>query len=270
MKKFILLYLIAHLLLSCNSDNTMIEEPSCKLQNVDVTFLEPTFGDDSEPLRWIGGGLSNVNFEYGNSGKIEKSIGGFFKLPPATGFDYRVSDEIYDSIVHKSNTIQIFKRHSLPELLPFKDIDISYELNAYGTPIKKTTSLFQFSYKYENGKLIESTRLRHEKDVSVYTYENDNLVKIETILLDSNENPYQRVIHTFEEYDDKENPFRGLFYIRGAFYRSLSKNNYRAYRETYERRNENGEWQEFGYFNSRDDFEYNEESLPKFGEFNCD
>lgn len=96
-----------------------------------------------------------------------------------------------------------------------------------------------YSY-HSNGKLsriIEYAVYRDKVEVSVnkdrikdfFFDASGNLKKVETRHLLDDELVIRMVTETFGDYDAAQNPIQGLFMFDDTFYRSLSKNNFRAY-----------------------------------------
>jgi len=247
-------------LFGCSSDENP-EIVKCQIQNTHYTFLE-LFEDEYGSILNNATSTGLVNFSY-DGNNVVRTNGGLAFIHPSTGFRFVFVDNVYDSITHKPNSIEIYKKS--PDQL-FNN-DIKFELNNSSLPYKKITSSESFTFNYSDDQLVSSVDLNGVE--STYSYENENLIKVESLLTLSDGTIYERIIHSFEEYDIKPNPFEGLFYIRGAFYRSLSKNNYKIHHFIHEKSLGNNEWQPIESFNISLDFEYDENDYPKFGQYIC-
>lgn len=263
--KYIYLFILL-ILVGCTSDDGE-ETIKCQIQNTHYTFLE-LFEDDYGNILNNPASTGLVEFLYNDNNSIIRANGGLRTINPATGFRFVFVDNVYDSISHKSNSIEVYKKSA--DLL-FND-DIVFELNNNSLPNKKITSSNSYTFTYSsNNILVES--INNNGIRSTYHYDNKNLIRIETILSDitlaDGTKIVERTVDTFNEYDDKLNPFKNLFYIRGAFFRSLSENNYKIHNFVREKRIGDDDWQIRENHHVSSNFEYDENNLPKFGEYNC-
>ncbi len=265
--------LLVVIICSCNSDET--QELSCKLHSINFSYLDRSEFFSSLLLP------SQDSFkylEYGPYNNIIKINGGLSYLSPTTGFNFFFSSEVYDSINHTETKIKVIKKHIDPNQF-FLD-SIIYEVNTLKKPLKKTTQYFSGSslirvtekYIYENNKLkkstVDLTSLSGDAVKNYFYDKDDNLIRIESEIENYRGDVTERRFDYFEMYDGMPNPFKDKFYIRGVFYRSLSKNNYSKHRQITERLI-NNEWLQLGEFEQNFIIEYNENEFPKFGNISC-
>lgn len=272
--KKIIVIIIVLLISGCNSDES--KNLSCELSNLSFIYLDKS---EFRGSIFIGDSDHTEFFEYDSNNNVTKINGGLAHIDPASGFNFFFSPEIYDSIAHLEAQIKVIKKHIDPNKI-FID-SIIYEVNSFKKPLSKRTQFIsspfiarvEEEYIYENDKLkksiINQTGARSKNTIKTYFYnENDNLVKIESEIEDSSGNITERQNDYFEMYDAMQNPFRNKFYIRGGFYRSLSKNNYSKHRQVGERLI-NNEWMQVGESEQNFMFDYDSNSFPKFGDYNC-
>lgn len=272
LKKIVVIIIL--LIYGCNSDES--KDLSCQLSNLDFTYLDKS---EFRGSIFLGDNDHTEFFEYDSNNNITKINGGLAHLSSATGFNFFFSPEIYDSIAHLETQIKIIKKHIDPNRI-FID-SIIYEVNSFKKPLSMRTQFIsgpflirvEEEYLYENNELkksiINQSGRRSKNTIKTYFYdENDNLVRIESEIEDYRGNITERQYDYFEMYDAMPNPFRNKFYIKGGFYRSLSKNNYSKHRQVIERLI-NNEWLQVGEFEQNFMFDYDSNSFPKFGDYNC-
>jgi len=257
--RYFAIFILLNLFGCSSDDNPVINK--CQIQNTHYTFLE-LFEEDYASIFKDPTSSGLIEFSY-DFDKIIIARGGLANIHPSSGFRFLFVDSVYDSISHKSNSIEIYKKS--PDQL-FNN-DIKFELNNNLLPFKKITSYNSYTFNYSGDQLVGSVDINGVE--SSYSYENGNLIKIESLKALPDGTVYERIIHSFEEYDIKPNPFKGLFYLRGAFYRSLSKNNYKTHHFIREKSLGNNEWEPIESYNISLDFEYDENDFPKFGEYSC-
>ena len=265
----ILLFSIAF---SCSSDDVSAENSSCKLMNFTAHHL------DKAELGSFHIMIENptVYLSYEDN-KVVKTEGGLRNTFIGPTF----LESRYDSIVHETNKIINIKRDSEDQDLVFIDTlffttDNNNKVLSKSYRFSNGSFLYDYheTFNYENGKVVSSTVMpygTHGETNKTYFYEDDNLVRIES------ESNYldlyiRRAVEYFENYDTNENPFyeQNLFFIRGTFYRSFSKNNYTRRRKIEESFDINtNEWVETSSSTQEFVFEYNENDLPDIGEYNC-
>lgn len=233
-------------LASCSSNEDNPEnnntDPLIKQMKLDVSY--PAFSSNNSSA-------VNFNFEYDNSQRLIKKVGGYLPLPASTGFDGYFTDKVYTSLIYTNNKVTVENFYDSDANAVAKNT-IYYILNSSNLiEEKQVPNVIEAKfkkqlYKYSNGKLVEIVtsfpNMPYDpNDVTDYilTFSEkfyydakDNLTKAEYLELHNGENSGRKVVRTFEDYDASYNPFKRLQLLEEYFYRSLSKNNFRKYTET--------------------------------------
>ncbi|MCL9809788.1 hypothetical protein [Flavobacterium luminosum] len=247
MKKLITILLFGFLTISCSSDqdNPLTNEPLITEMCVSVFHSGSLFPSQAE---------SKFNFEYNENKKLTKKIGGFMTLSGSTGFGESFTDKIYTSLTYKNNTVTVEDYYSSTEFTISKNTKY-FTLNSLNQiDIKEipTSTNNNYLYRkqfyfYTNGKLteIKTTFPNMPYDANdptdyIWTFSekfyydtNGNLSKTEYFEQENGINKGEKIVRTFEDYDNSTNPCKRLFLIDDFFYRSLSKNNFRKYTEAH-------------------------------------
>ena len=187
------------------------------------------------PPNVVGG---NSKFEYSGD-KVIKRIGGFIAIPVSSGFSWRYTEDIYDSVRYLNrNTIRIFTADNFEELnVGLNEREITLE---GGRMVRKITSrdldtgknADTIFYYYDSQNRIKTTEQHFEWFVITKTYTFDaagNLTKISGVKEYWDGEIGATTEETFGGYDDKPNPLKGLCLWQDYFYRSLSNNNFTSY-----------------------------------------
>lgn len=104
MKKFILLFLI--FTIGCNKESSVISNNEYFIKSYYINYMNYPNILVSPELHHI------VNLGYDSQNRIVKRTGGILETHPATGYNNRFSEEIYDELTYKSNQIIIEKKTS--------------------------------------------------------------------------------------------------------------------------------------------------------------
>ncbi|PWB23447.1 hypothetical protein [Flavobacterium sp. HTF] len=247
MKHLFKILFISLLLISCsnNEDNTENNdnEPVLKKINLDVTNQSNSAINPSE---------ISFDFEYDNEKKLIKKNGGYIDISHSTGYSKRFINEVYTLLTYTNNNVTVENFTTLVDFTIPKS-SVYYSLNSSNQILQKEVPNVynnvhskKLVFKYSKGKLIEILTsfpnmpydLNDPTDY-VITYSekfyydaNSNLVKTEYFEQHNGINEGERIVRTFEDYDNSPNPFKRLRFLEEYFYRSLSKNNFRKYTET--------------------------------------
>lgn len=232
-------------LVSCSSNGDDPEngtDPLVKQMKYEGAYLEQTPVNSSE---------INFNFEYDNSSRLTKKVGGYVDLSSSTGFGKFFTNEIYTSLIYTNNKVTV-ENFDTSDIYNVAKNSIYYTLNSSNLieekeiPNSLVVTSRKLIYKYSNGKLVEivttyPNMVYYPDDETDYvlTYSekfyydaNDNLIKTEYFEQHNGKDEGRKVVRTFEDYDASYNPFKRLQLLEEYFYRSLSKNNFRKYTET--------------------------------------
>lgn len=195
----------------------------------------------------------NFYFEYDNQEKLTKKIGGFLPTSGSTGFGDVFSTDLYTTLIYMNNkvTVENFYNSSIytvPKNSKYYTINSQFQIVEKEIP---GSSLYHFkkqTFHYNNNVLDEiKTTLPnmpyYPPDGYIETYSekffydgSKNLIRTEYYELRNGVREGEKIIRTFGDYDNSYNPFKRFTLLDEYFYRSLSKNNFRTYREerTYE------------------------------------
>lgn len=193
----------------------------------------------------------NFNFEYDSSSRLTKKVGGYVDLSSSTGFGKLFTNEIYTSLIYTNNkvTVENFYNsdiYTVPKNTIYYTLNSSNLIEEKEIPNRIIFTSRKLFYKYLNGKLVEIVTTfpnmpYDPNDVTDYVqtfsekfeYDaNDNLTKTEYSEQHNGKDEGRKIVRTFEDYDASYNPFKRLQLLEQYFYRSLSKNNFRKYKET--------------------------------------
>lgn len=239
--KYLVTILIAGICLaSCsNEENTENSNNESVLNeiNVDVTNQALFTGDQY------------FSFEYNNEKKLLKKTGGFIELSPVTGYSTIYSKEIYTLLTYTNNKV-IVENFSTSLDFTVPKNTIYYSLNGSSQiEQKEVPNVYnivhskKLAFKYSDGKLREIItsfpNMFYDPNDYVITYAekfyydtNNNLINAEYLELHNGKEEGKKIVRTFEDYDTSYNPFKRLQLLEEYFYRSISKNNFRKYKET--------------------------------------
>lgn len=251
MKNIFILFFISIILFSCSRDNedeiTDNDEPLITKMSSLVLYSGFTFNSNMD---------LNVYFQYDNDKRLTRKTGGFLPVSGSTGFGGSFSDKVFTTLVYSGNTVLIENFSSSP--------DFTVPKNSKYFILNNNNQIFEREfedgheynykkqeYKYTSGKLTEIfTTLPkmpfYPPDDFIETYlekfyydSKGNLTKSEYIFQKDGLNTNEKIVRTFEDYDNSYNPWKRLYLLDEFFYRSISKNNFRTYKVV--RYQENGE-----------------------------
>lgn len=247
MKKIITILLFGFLLISCsrnedNPENPVVNDPLITKMNVNVFYPGSKPYNQSELI---------FSFEYDTSKRLTKKIGGFLSVSGSTGIGGFFTDKFYTSLIYENSKVTV-EDLSSDVIYPPKNTKY-YTLNSLNQIVSKeipNTSnywLKKQTFNYVENKLAEiKTVLPNmpydptDPNDYLLTYlekfyydTNGNLTKAEYFEQQNGINKGEKIVRTFEDYDNSTNPTKRLQLLDEFFYRSLSKNNFRKYTEVH-------------------------------------
>lgn len=248
MKNLFTILFISLSLISCSSNEEDAEnndnESLLKKINLDAT---------NQSNSAINPFAISFNFEYDNEKKLIKKNGGYIDISFATGYSKRFINEIYTLLTYTNNKVTVENFTTLVDYTVPKS-SIYYSLNSFNQIVQKEVPNIynnvhskKMVFIYSKGKISEIKTsfpnmpydLNDPNDY-VITYNEkfyydaeSNLVRTEYFEQHNGVNEGERIVRTFEDYDNSANPFKRLQLLEEYFYRSLSKNNFRKYTETH-------------------------------------
>lgn len=190
---------------------------------------------------------NNIILDYDTKGRIIRRNAGPLRLPPPTGYNYLLSNEVYDDIVYMRNKIVIKRKTKLKDIF-IPETKRTITIDDKGRMVRKivensfSQKAYVISYQYDfDGKLISAILKSYSSEKSThyytfyYTFSNLDSIVIEKY---HNDEYLGKTIEVFGNYDKVKNPFRKLIIFKETFNRSLSENNYTSYKkEIYDREN---------------------------------
>ena len=242
MKKILYILFAGITFLSCSRDTNdeVIENDEPLVTKMSLILYPNSFSYNNADLSFI--------FQYDNEKRLIKKTGGFLSVSGSSGFGGFFTDKKYSSFVYNGNnvTVEDFSTSS----------DFTVPKNSKYFILNNNNQIFEREfedgheynykkqqYKYESGKLTEIlTTLPkmpyYPPDDYIPTYlekfyydSKGNLTKSEYIFQKDGMNTKEKIVRTFEDYDNSYNPWKRLYLLDEFFYRSISKNNFRKYTE---------------------------------------
>ncbi|BFM44289.1 hypothetical protein CFS9_29300 [Flavobacterium sp. CFS9] len=191
------------------------------------------------------------NFEYDNSKRLIKKVGGYLAVAPTTGYDRYFSDKVCTSLVYNDNKVTVENFYD-SDIYTVAKSTLYYTLNSANLIVEKeipntiANNSRKLVYKYSDGKLTEIITsypnmkyYANDPTDFVLTFSekfyydaNNNLTKTESTELHNGKSEGEKIVRTFEDYDTSYNPYKRMQLLEEYFYRSLSRNNFRKYSET--------------------------------------
>ena len=248
MKKIIAIILFGFVLISCsrnedNFENPVVNDPLITKMNVNF-FYPGSMSYNQSELKF--------SFEYDSGQKLTKKIGGFLSVSGSSGFSGFFTDKIYTSLIYTNNNVTVENFSSSTDFTVPKNTKY-YNLNSLNQIVSKEIPntnnywLKKQTFTYLDNKLTEIITVLPNMpydptDPTDYllTYlekfyydTNGNLIKAEYFEQQNGTIKGEKIVRTFEDYDNSTNPTKRLQLLDEFFYRSLSKNNFRKYTEVH-------------------------------------
>jgi len=274
MKRHLLILFLFLNILGC--EKSEIESHPKKLKNCDLGYL--LFSDN---LRSINNSLivyppnsgSNIfSYLYQNN-QIVRVNGGL--IPIASGSNLSkelLSPLAFDSIVYTGEDIYLHQKMDINGSIIEKDLspgiftlDSKKRLNKINRKDAFNMNGYDLFYAYADNQIVETDavgRIRRK-----FYFENDNLTKVVSQFANIQGDVTLSEEILFQDYDDKPNPFKNLYYVTGAFYRAFSKNNYTSYTINHFGLLPDGSFGINGTFWGTLQIRYNAENYPMFGDY---
>lgn len=278
MRKITILLFTVLAIVSCKKDDLVTSTP--RLKNCNIGYL--LFFDDN--IEWLNSGNHIIvstedpigpNCTYTYEGEnITKSAGGFFNVGSGNIFSTLIfTNDSYDSLHFEGNIIYSFAKTKFEGTInnsfygpSIYSLDSQKRIKQFFKRDSFRPDGYNLSYTYSNNLITETndkgqtTRLFH--------FKNNNLVKVVTEYYDPQGVLGMEKEISFKDFDDKPNPFKNMYYVKGAFYRAFSENNYKSYSINESMNLGNGTFESIGTYNSYAmPIEYNANGYPKFGEY---
>jgi len=230
---------IALLLISCSNDDSLSEN------NTKTSILIKEINANTYNSS-VSNGLKTT-FEYDSKQRLTKKTGGYIYMSASTGYSGFYTNEVYTSLTYQNNTVVIENFSTSPTFTVPKETKIvtlnsSNQIQTKEVPsLVSTYKLKKLIYTYSQNRIVKIITTfpnipynAADPNDYILTYEenfdydsNGNLTKSEYFEQHNGVNKGEKIIRTFEDYDNSENPFKKLQLLDDFFYRSISKNNFR-------------------------------------------
>lgn len=250
--------LITHKLKNCRIEYLFFEDDLMMTGDNSFSFLP-----DSQNIR--------CNYLYADN-KMIKSIGGFLSIPTGTVVSNQLfSYDFYDSISTIDRTIYVYTKFKLNgSLLEAVFNPTIFYLDSHEKLVKITKigalgSPIDLNYTYTENQIDET--FSSGKARRKFYFEKNNLVKVVTEIYDLKGLLNSKKEILFQEFDDKPNPFRNMYFVKGAFFRAFSDNNYKSYTTNLYYRSSDGTLTLTNRSWSSMPILYNTDGYPLFGDY---
>ncbi len=275
MRKISILLIILLTTFGCKKDESSSSYRKLKNCNIDYLFFRDDiqFSDLQTPNFPSGDSMLVCSYTY-DPDHLAKITGGFFPIPQGTNLStFMFSYYAYDSLADNDNTFSLFSKFidgdgSTHE---YSTNPIVYFLDSQNKLLKINIrnvfypNGFELNYKYSENLITEAI---YDSLIKRKFYiENKNLVKV----IAERYNPsgilsWKKEI-IFQDFDNNPNPFKNMYFVKGAFFRAFSEHNYQSYTV-----NEYGQLTDstFGIYKTYKvsmPLFYNADGYPKFGEY---
>lgn len=251
MKKILsLLALIAFC--SCNNDDDSLDTIPDDSLNIESYYA--LYGNYTRTIYPDTNSDNLVKFQYDSQGRVIKRFGDILYSSPNSAYGPVISDSLFTDLVYFDNKVKLTKGISYLGYSTAENESI-ITLDSQNRMIKKTNryqtnsgniEIDTINFTHYNNKLTKYIKtsntsnaefdIRHFEESTLYYNINENLDSIVTIAyIKYSDTPYvvlkNKKTKIFENYDTSSNPFKELKIFEETFYRSLSRNNYKTYKE---------------------------------------
>lgn len=239
-KQFLILLVILVIISGCKKDKSTLATPSShRLKSCFVEYL--IFRDD---IRFSS--FESLSFEAVDTDlycsyvydaeNVRKVQGGFVPVPQGTNLiSYIFTGNGYDSIAIQNNGYYVYAKVKYSDSLIFEYTSnpVIYFLDSQNKIIKinkKSTFYpngYDLNYTYSDTTITETGL--NGMITRIFYIKNGDLVKV---ISDRYYPPgvlSNRKEILFEDFDNNPNPFKGKYYVSGAFFRAFSEHNFQSY-----------------------------------------
>ena len=272
MRNLIVFLTILFVITGCKKDE--IKTAPQKLKNCNIPYLyfvdEVFLASGRETIFMPNDTLCSYSFS-GNY--VSKVTGGFVMFPSGTNISSLIfSKDVYDSIVFNSNRVSIYQKYSFANSVDENTFNPMVFTMDSQQRLQKITIKDGYhpdgrdiNYTYSDTLIKEIAYNGY--DERTFYFKNNNLEKVVSKRKNSQGEYYLVREILFQNYDNSPNPFKNMYYVRGAFYRAFSENNYTKITNN-----------EYGYLIDGTfgitahswwsmPISYNADGYPKFGEY---
>jgi hypothetical protein len=206
------------------------------------------------------------------SEKMTRITGGFILVPSGTNFTRLFSKYAYDSIHFSDNTIYSYSKYNV-DGTTHQDIltptifylDSQNKLIKFNKKDGFHPEGFDLYYTYSGNQVTETDS--DGLTLREFYFENKNLVKVTTERYNTEGVLSWKREILFQEFDDKPNPFKNIYHVKGAFFRAFSENNYKSYTINKYSQFEDGSFGIIYTYCFSMPITYNADGYPMFGDY---
>lgn len=245
-KYFLIIPLLLMLIISCSRDQV----PEKMVQNDPLVAKIATAVLYPGAMPYHNAELM-FYYTYDGNERLTKKIGGFLPVSGSTGLGGFFTDKIQTNLKYENDKVTVEDVSIDPDFTIPKNIKY-FKLNSSNLILEKEiphrSSAYwdkKQLYTYKNGMLDEITTTLPNMPYDptdpndyIITYSekffydgSKNLIRTEYFELQNGVKNGEKIIRFFENYDNSYNPFKRFTLLDEYFYRSLSQNNFRNYKE---------------------------------------
>jgi len=220
-------------MLSCGKSDT--PEPSITpVDSLNMKFLVHTsssfFTVTTAPGSITPGTLPITAFTYGNNRVLTRS-GGVITIATSSGYSFIYTPLIYDTVVYNGNNVTITSHYRGTDITVSPDQrDLLLESGRLQRIVKAPDTVY---FSYTSSHQLVKAETFGKNDIITRNFIFDSKGNLQQVTsTDKRRNGGSTEMHekiTFSGYDNKPNPFKGLWMWEDLYYRSLSANNFAAY-----------------------------------------
>ncbi len=268
MKKIAKLIIIIIAISGCNKDETPSKTPRLKNCRVEYLFFRDDItmsGDASMIIPPTDSSNTKCRYLYAGE-NMTKTLGGFYQGRSNKVF----SNAVYDSIVPNGNKVYVYTKYITSDGIEGNAFNpLIFTLNSNGKLMKITSRDsfhpygYDFNYTYSANKVTETNN--NGKILRTFYFENNNLVKVVSEMYNFQGAIFSKKEILFQEFDNKPNPFKDMYFVKGAFFRAFSDNNYKSYTSDEYKKSTDGTLMLTSHYWVSMPFLYSTDGYPLFG-----
>lgn len=236
MRKIVILLIVSLSLIGCKKAETY--KVAQKLKDCNVQYLDFNDGIFLESKATLNfptnAARAACTYEYSESA-MTRSVGGFKAVTSGKTSSNLFSRDVYDSICYIDNDVYVYQKYKQNGTTQNSSLNpVIFSLGADGRLIgiskANPSGRMRELFTYSSHNIVETNM--SGDTLGEFYFENKNLVKVESYVYGPEGKIFSKEEILFSGYDNNINPFEHKYFVKGAFYRAFSQNNY----DTYKRR----------------------------------